>query len=487
MSPVSRGSALPPSPSLTFYSKASKRLLRACKAGEPEALQRLHAALPDAPAPDLLKLSDVQRAVAREHGLPSWPKFKERIVLLADPTRGRCRPLSRSFDYYEGRAAGLYSLYTERLPVALEVIRAWHPDYGDATDETILAAELTEEDCRLVHARQHGFADWELLRSHVAALAEGTGEPFLTAFEALQAGDMTTLDRILTESPEVLNAHGTNGNTLLNLACGTRNLEGARLLVSHGANPDIANNNGWTPLHAAQGTEMIHLLLDAGASTDLCMHGDGGTPLAYALSSGRHEDAELLATRGITPCNLRIAAGLGRMDLLAGMFTPSGALTVEAGSNRGFYRAHSGMPIWNQLNTPQEILDEALVWAAGNEQIEAMRYLVARGANVNANPYRSTPLTSAAFHNRAAAITTLIELGADPNLQSGFGGLTHGQGVTALHIAAQYGHREAISALLRAGASTTLKDELYNSTPAGGARYFGHEEVATMIEAHTSA
>jgi hypothetical protein len=62
---------------------------------------------------------------------------------------------------------------------------------------------------------------------------------------------------------------------------------------------------------------------------------------------------------GLEPSNLRVAAGLGRLDLIHDL-----AGTGEAGAHRAFYRPHGGFPSWQPSNDPQEILDEALVWAA---------------------------------------------------------------------------------------------------------------------------
>ena len=172
-------------------------------------------------------------------------------------------------------------------------------------------------------------------------------------------------------------------------------------------------------------------MLDAGARTDVSARGDGGTPLIAALFWGHREVVDLL---GLEPGNLRVAAGLGRLDLIREL-----AGTPAAGAHRGFYRPHGGFPAWEPSDDPQEVLDEALVWAAKADRVEAIELLVSLGARVDADPYRGTPLAWAAANGRVAAIRTLVELGADPNQRGTFGGPTHGEGVTALHLAAQSG------------------------------------------------
>jgi ankyrin repeat protein len=93
--------------------------------------------------------------------------------------------------------------------------------------------------------------------------------------------------------------------------------------------------------------------------------------------------------------------------------------------------------------------------------------LMEAGANVDADPYRGTALTWAAFNGQAAAIRRLLELGADPNARATFGGPTHGEGVVALHLAAQAGRPDAVRTLLEAGADPTIRDALHGG-PAWG-------------------
>jgi ankyrin repeat protein len=253
-----------------------------------------------------------------------------------------------------------------------------------------------------------------------------------------------------------------------------------QLLLARGADPSAANAHGWTPLHQAAYVglpALAGLLLDAGAPAAVEARGTGGTPLVVALFWGHARTAELLAARaGVRPENLRTAAGLGdveRIERLAG--------TPAAGAARGFYRPHSGFPPWAPANDPQEVLDEALSWAARNDRVEALEALVARGARPDADVYRGTALTWAAAGGRARAIRRLVALGADPSHRATFGGPEHGEGVTALHLAAQNGQVEAIRALLDAGADPAARDALPGGTPADWAAHGGHEAARALL------
>src|SRR6185295_7855945 len=108
--------------------------------------------------------------------------------------------------------------------------------------------------------------------------------------------------------------------------------------------------------------QLARMLLDAGAPVEASARGDGGTPLVVALFWGNTATAELLAELSLAPRNLRVAAGLGRVELIDELVG-----TASAGAHRGFYRPHSGFPTWHPTDDPQEILDEALAWAARSD------------------------------------------------------------------------------------------------------------------------
>jgi len=388
-----------------------------------------------------VRLADVQFELARELGFASWPKLKAYVERLALE-----QPFREDLDYYEGRADGIASVM------------------GVSTAEA-----------RRDLARRHGFAGWRGLRGHVEAMRSGEEPPtpFVLAYRAVEAGDRQRLIELLDRFPDLVRQRGTNGNDLLGMA---GDLAIVSLLLERGADPNRGNDYGWTKLHQAgygNDRELARLMLAAGARTNSFARGDGGTPLVAGLFWGHREVSELL---GREPLNLRVAAGLGDVELIREL-----AGTPQAGAHRGFYRPHGGFPAWQPTDDPQEVLDEALVWAAKSDRVDAIRLLVELGARINANPYRGTPLTWAAVNGRVESVRTLVGLGADPNQRGTFGGPSHGEGVTAIHLAAQAGQREAVIALLELGADPLILDDLHGGKALGWARVGGHEELADIL------
>jgi ankyrin repeat protein len=476
--------------------KQARELLRAIRAGESHALARLHsqhrrwAGLDEATVRQDAALHDAQFVIAREQGFASWTKLRAYAAPSPNPRPTRLFVLD--VQWITDRARGLLQTRQSAGPAALEQIRAWHPRFDGWSDDEILRAPLTEADAQLVYAREHGFESWGDLVQRVNLLAAAANplatEPFLAAFRAMEAGDAATLASLLRSHPRLAHELGTNGNSLLNLAVSLaarphRNLAGMALvdaLLAAGADVNVANDRGWTPLHAAAYANqhaMIAALIQRGAELDLEAHGAGGTPLIIALFWGHREAAEVLGRHSVAPGNLRAAAGLGDRELLERCFSGDGTLTSDALAARGFYRPHSGFPDWHPSANPQEVLDEALVWACKSGRTEVLPRLLRAGARLDADPYRGTPLIWAAACNRIATAEWLIDHRATIDLKGTFGGLTHGQGVTALHMAAQNGHLAMVQLLIQRGADPKIKDDLYHGDAEGAASHFGQLAV----------
>jgi ankyrin repeat protein len=372
--------------------------------------------------------------------------------------------------YYEDRARGLLASAEDGTVGAVERFDRW-------------GAALTAEGAREVLSRQHGLATWDELCTHVEGL-DAREDAFVLAVERIEAHDPPGLREQIERSPSVVADVGTNGNDLLGLAAATCDERLVRELLEHGADPARGNAHGWTALHQAAYSglpALARMLVDAGAPLAASGRGDGGTPLVVALFWGNRETAELLAEYGTPPRNLRVAAGLGRLDVIGELVPAAGCPAPSAGMHRGFYRPHGGFPAWRPRDAPQEVIDEALAWAARNDRADALDLLAARGASLDADVYRGTALAWAAAKGQLDSLLRLLALGADPDARTTFGGPDHGEGATALHLAAQHSQIDVIRALLDAGADPEIRDARHDGTPAGWADHGGQTAAVELL------
>jgi uncharacterized protein len=280
---------------------------------------------------------------------------------------------------------------------------------------------------------------------------------FHPAMAAIKSGDIEKLKSLLNSDPGLAAARSSKGHpTLLQcLALEARDVSSqagmAKVLIEAGAEinePLVAAASGNNAVVAAA-------LLDSGAE----INGTGTwSPLEEALYWDSAAVIELLVARGASAHNLRIAAGLGRIDLIESFFNRDGRLMPEAGKIDwpfgGLAKSNLASPITQELqqkiaawsHDQQSIINNALIYACMHNHIEATKLLLERGAEVNAIP---------------------------PGFD--FAG-------TALHNAAVHGHREMVEFLIEHGADATIKDQKVNGTPAGWAAHGGHKALSEYLE-----
>ena len=282
---------------------------------------------------------------------------------------------------------------------------------------------------------------------------------FQTAVAAVRSGDLELFKAALEADPSLATARSSQSHSTL-LYCVAldgngkpNNVEMARILVDAGAPID-------GPLVAAasiNNAPVAELLLDRGAAID----GNGRwSPIEEALYWESRDTLALLLKRGARVRNLRIAAGLGRTDLIAGFFDDSGALKPAAGriewpfgSPEEIERSNHEPRIKRELadrirawrQDRQGVIDNAFVFACMHGHIEAAELLLEKGAAIDAIP----------------------------------GGFDFAG--TGLHYAAHNGHRAMVEFLLERGADPSIKDTKVKSDPAGWAEHAKHTEIAELL------
>ena len=259
-------------------------------------------------------------------------------------------------------------------------------------------------------------ASWDCANAR-ARVAEMNAK-FLPSVAAIREGEVDALLAELSRSPALAADRSTCSHPTLmqclaldgvDLPLATQRTM-ARALLERGSPID-------EPLIACASVGNLvvgQFLIEAGA----CLDGrvdliEGWSPLEEALYWGQQDMAAVLLARGARIRNLRTAAGLGQVeqtkrmaenidqaDVRASVHSPFGALGREGDA------------------VEQEVLDNALVYAAMGGHCEVAETLCARGANAASFPagfhYRGAPLHWAAHRGHQQTCRTLLTLGADP-------------------------------------------------------------------------
>lgn len=282
---------------------------------------------------------------------------------------------------------------------------------------------------------------------------------FRPAMAAIAADDLETFKAIIKQDPTLATSRSSRSHPTL-LQCVAldgkdkpNNVRMAQVLIDAGAELN-------EPLLAAcsmNNRAIVRLLLDQGGAID----GTGGwSPLEEALYWNSRDVMTLLLERGAAVHNLRIAAGLGRTDLIEGYFTANGSLKPEAGkidwpwgdletikcSSLGKTVRQGLADRVNEWSQDQQgIINNAFIYACMHGHINAAELLLQRGAEINAIP----------------------------------GGFDYAG--TGLHYAALNGHRAMVEFLLQKGADREVKDTKVGSTAAGWADHGGHPEIRDLL------
>ncbi len=127
----------------------------------------------------------------------------------------------------------------------------------------------------------------------------------LDIFEAAAFGDLDRLSELLNDEPSLVNSYSGDGFTALHFAAFFGRHEAAALLIERGAEVD-AFGRGWmtgTAMHSAVSrlhADVVRILLDAGANPNV-RQSAGWTPLHAAAMNGDLTSVELLLAAGADP------------------------------------------------------------------------------------------------------------------------------------------------------------------------------------------
>ena len=243
-------------------------------------------------------------------------------------------------------------------------------------------------------------------------------------WSAAAAGNIKVVKQNLAKGVDINAKDDIFGATALSSAALFGHTEIIALLLEAGADVNAKNRDGGTALHNAAFLgqyEAAKLLLENGADVNI-RNGDGGTP-SDAAAVDWEATRFILGMLRIKVEKEKIEAGRTRVVELLGQH---GAMTATGGESNALCDAvRSGdlQTVKEQLASGVDINGgdsefgvTALSWAALLDVTEIAKFLIEKGADVNAKSRDgSTPLHSAAFLGRAEIAELLIQSGADVN------------------------------------------------------------------------
>jgi ankyrin repeat protein len=126
-----------------------------------------------------------------------------------------------------------------------------------------------------------------------AAMADTTNKLYKAAGE----GDVIAVEQLISGGADV-NGKSSEGSQALNAAAAYNHHEVIKLLVKHGADPNVLNKEGDTPMicatkYAGGDPKTVKLLLGAGPDLSIADN-DGKTALDYAKQYNQSEAVALL-------------------------------------------------------------------------------------------------------------------------------------------------------------------------------------------------
>jgi hypothetical protein len=366
---------LPPRPNLEQYKKLAKDLQDACKSGDARRIREW---------------------------AESWTEKISRLTKL-DVTPG----------------------VPEKLDSKAKRIEVRWQEFKDSNDR---AARCTLADAQFFIAGCHGFASWQKFVAYLEAITRAATpvSQFESAADAIVSGDISRLEALLQENPELVRMRSTreHQSSLLHYVS-ANGVEDFRqktpknivqittLLLDAGAEVNaesyayggrcttlaLAATSYWPEVAGVQ-LALLTLLIDRGAVID---PPGGGSAVNGCLRNGRLHAAEFLVSRGAR-LDLEGAAGVGRLEVVKSFFGEDGGLQPSA--------------------TQKQLLD-GFAWACEFGRSRVVEFLLQNSVQADA---------------------------------------TLSRGETGLHWAAYEGHADIVELLLRHGAPANLRDKIHQGT-----------------------
>ena len=365
----------------------------------------------------------------------------------------------------------------------------------------------------------------------IAANSDNSGEE--SPAPVVDADEVSRVEAIIKNSPDLINAPDQSGQTLLQTYAGRGDLAVVKLLLDSGAAVNGIRQPELTPLHYAAGNghkAVVDLLLSKGAKTDVRTE-SGVMPLHIAVSKGYELVAKDLLEAG-APVNAQVGQGVNHSTSSLSYELGTGQTPLQIACEKGYHtlvdlliargadvNANNGAALNAAVSVDNETLVKTLLAAHGdpkagdsvalktaavrgavelldvllahcvnpnlNSSLEAaiagkhpaaVKELIAHKADANAKYQNGTPFIFSALSDPPTLIA-LLEGGADPNQRDP-------GGQPLLERAVSGNTEKAVEVLLMHGANPDLQHPTDGSTSLRLAASYGKIAAVKLLLDH---
>ena len=266
----------------------------------------------------------------------------------------------------------------------------------------------------------------------------------LTIHEIARADDEARLSQLVGDNPDRMLARLPDGRTVVHVAAEAGALKSLRVLGKAGADLNVVDQKGHTPLSVAIGMHFsttVKTLVELGVNVNFEGAVEAEAPMPPLVLAMRRGYSDIVTTLLEAKANMDQVASDGSTPLTAG------AAGGHAESVK-FLLAHgAGVDAKNRDG------DTALVLAVRRGYADVAKVLLDAKADVNfPAPDGNTPLTAAAAAGHWDEVTMLLDRGASVNAADA-------AGMSALIHATIAGNIPAVESLLAKGADPQLTDK----------------------------
>ena len=235
----------------------------------------------------------------------------------------------------------------------------------------------------------------------------------------------------------------SQGDSYLHHVVARNNSAFVELLLNRGADVNVINNNGLTPLYCVQTYAVAKLLLEHNANMEVKKH-NGATPLFYLAEKGLYEVVELLVQQGANTKNISNTGN----TILHNAVLGGKKVLVQLLCQKG-----------NHSSAPNKIGRTPLHFASRKGFLGITQTLLSWGANIEAFDYNgATPLHTAASYDNLSVVKYLIAMGASTET-------TSYHGFTPFMIACRDGAEECVKFFIESRNYDVNEQDLYGTTP----------------------